>query len=246
MRRSRLAAALALLGLLASCRSSIGTSAIDPALASCIPPGTIAIAGANLEELRASPLVASLPLVEPFHDARWLLAAWSGKDLLIAANRERGARPSFSGAPDAVRAARQQEQTGAPGAPALLAEAEPLAAAGNQLWAVVRGNVNLPLTGNLANVNRLLRNMEFAAVTLRLSSAVEFGVTARGATAEAARSFEDTLRATLTMAAAGETRRGDFAALLRSVQVRREDRTVHASLVTTPERARLLLQTLAR
>ncbi len=230
--------------LLASCHRAHSPGPVDPALASYIPAGTVALGGVNLEQLRASPLYPQLPrvvtaLVEPYGGARMLLAAYSGKDLLLVSSGG-----SLSGPPEAVRAAQAQHRTGSTGAPDLLAQAQTVAA-GNQIWAVVRGDTALPLTGNAANVNRLLRNMEFAALTVGLHASADFAVIARGRTPEAARHFEETLRATLTMAAAGEARNANLAALLRSIQVRRDDRMVHATLSTGTEAARQLLETIA-
>jgi hypothetical protein len=143
-----------------------------------------------------------------------------------------------------VRAAEEQHRTGSTGAPDLLAQAQTVAA-GNQIWVVIRGDAALPLTGNAANVNRLLRNMEFAAIAVGVHTTIEFAVTARGRTPDAARRFEETLRATLTMTAAAEVRNANLAALLRTIQVRRDDRMVHATVSANLEAARQLLGMLA-
>ncbi|MDR3702731.1 MAG: hypothetical protein P4L56_24005 [Candidatus Sulfopaludibacter sp.] len=229
--------------LLASCHPALPPGPIDPTLASYIPAGTMALGGVNLQQLRASPWYPRLPravtaLVEPYGTARSLLAAYSGNDLLLVSSG-----PSLTGSPAAMRAAQAQHRTGTTGAPDLLAQAQTVAA-GNQIWVVVRGDAALPLTGNAANVNRLLRNMEFAAITVGVHATIEFAVTARGRTSDAARRFEETLRATLTMTTAAEAKNANLAALLRTIQVRRDDRMVHATLSTNTETARQLLEML--
>ncbi len=253
MSRTRRAAAIFAFGSIVSCRTAVTPPAIDPAMAARVPAGTIALAGLNLDQLRASPLYAQLPramvaLVEPFRGARSLLAAFSGKDLLVIASGAFVEAPAgttlvapglaLAGSSESVRAAEAGHK-----APELLAQAESVAP-GNQIWIVTSGDVTLPLTGNAANVNRMLRNMEFAAVTVRAPSAVEFAIAARGRTPDAARRFEETLRAALTMAAVAEAKQSDLAAIFRSIQVSREDRTVHAALSTGTAQARKLLDLL--
>ena len=230
--------------LLASCHRALPPGPIDPALASYIPAGTVALGGVNLQQLRASPLFGKLPravtaLVEPYGAAQSLLAAYFGSNLLLVTGEG-----SLTGSPEAVRAAEAQHRTGATGAPDLLSQAQTVAD-GNQIWIIARGDAALPLTGNAANVNRLLRNMEFAAITVGVHANIEFAVIARGRTPDAARHFEETLRATLTMTAAGEAKNANLAALLRSIQVRRDDRMVRANLSTDTEAARQLLEMLA-
>ena len=241
MSRRVLAGAWCALAVLAGCRRNVPAGAIDPALAACIPPGTIALAGLNAEQMRHSALAAEVPLLEPFRDARAVLAAYTSQGVLIAVRRQAGAPPEVNGPADLV----EQAKKGGGGAPDLLADAEQVAGA-NEIWAVVRGNVTLPLTGNAANVNRLLRNMEFAAVTLREQSDVEIALRARGVTAEAARHFEETLRATLTMTAAAEAKDAEIATLLRSITLQREDRTVRATLKTDTAKAGALIQRLVK
>jgi hypothetical protein len=246
--RTGIIATVCALGLLASCRTAVSPPVIDPAMASCVPEGSIVLAGLDLEQLRALPLYPKLPkaalaLMEPFGEARSLLAASSGKDLVVVARGPFRAAPAGTKliAPGLAVAGSAESVRGASGAPDLVAQAESVAG-GKQIWIVVRGDVTLPLTGNAANVNRLLRNMEFAALTVRIESTVEFAIAARGRTRDAARHFEDTLRATLTVAAAAEAKQSGLAALLRSIRIRREDRMVHAGLSTDTETARKLLE----
>jgi hypothetical protein len=184
-----------------------------------VPAGTVAVGGVDLAGLRESALYPKLaPLVKSYGDVRSLLLAYRGSELLAIAD----GKPS--GPADLVQAAEAQHATGKSGVPELLEHAP----RDRQIWVVLRGGVSLPLTGNYANVNRLLRDMDFASVSMRAGSQVEIALTARGRTAEAARHFEQTFRATLTLIAAGEGKNAELATMLRSIQVKREDRDVSA------------------
>lgn len=230
--------------LLASCHRALPPGPIDPAIASYVPAGSVALGGVNLQQLRASPLFENLPrgvkaLAEPYGTAQSLLAAYFGSNLLLVTGEG-----SLTGSPEAVRAAEAQHRTGTTGAPDLLAQAQTVAG-GNQIWIIVRGGATFPLTGNAANVNRLLRDMDYAAITVGVHAAIEFAVTARGRTPDAARHFEETLRATLTMIAAGEARNAELAAMLRTIQVWRRERIVRATVSTDTGGARKLFELLA-
>src|SRR4029077_12718084 len=76
--------------LVCSCRAPAPSAAIDPAMSSYVPPSAIALAGVQLDQLRASPLRAKLPAVaaaflEPFRDAHSLLVVSTGGELLTIA-----------------------------------------------------------------------------------------------------------------------------------------------------------------
>lgn len=209
--------ALTVLVVLASCRSPVVP--VAPGAESYVPAGSVAVGGVDVAGLRGSALYAKIaPLVQSYGDVRSLLLAYRGNEVLVMAD----GKPA--GPADLVQVAEAQHATGKSGAPELLEHAP----RDRQIWAVVRGGVSLPLTGNYANVNRLLRDMEYAAVGVRVASQVEIAVTARGRTAEAARHFEATFRATLTLIAAGESKNAELAGVLRSIQVKREDRDVSA------------------
>jgi hypothetical protein len=252
---ARSAALVALAAAAISCRSINAPAGAGRDMASSIPADTLILAGLNLDELRASPLYPKLPpaaraLAEPLRDAGYLLLASNGKDLLsIAHGRFREAPPgatlvapglAVSGSPDSVRAAIAQHKTGRSGAPDLLARAASLAD-GRQIWMVARGGVPLPVAGNAANLNRLLRNTEYAAIAARLGSGIEIEATAVGRTAEAGREFEENLRAILALTAAANARQPDLVALIHSIQIRREDRTVRAVLSGGPDAVARLL-----
>jgi hypothetical protein len=252
---ARSAALVALAAAAIACRSINAPAGVGRDMATSIPPDTPILAGLNLDELRASALYSKLPpaaraLAEPLRDAGYLLVASNGKDIVaIARGRFREAPPgatlvapglAVSGSPDSVRAAIAQHKTGREGAPDLLARAASLAG-GKQIWMVARGGIPLPVAGNAANLNRLLRDTEYAAIAARIDSGIEIEATAVGRTAEAGREFEENLRAILTLTAAANARHPDLVALIRSIQIRREDRTVRAVLSGGPDAVAHLL-----
>ena len=228
------AALVALAAAAISCGSINAPAGVNREMAASIPADTLILAGLNLDELRASPLYPKLPpvaraLAEPFRDAAYLLVASNGKDIAAIAPG-----PAVAG-----------HKTGRGGASDLLARAASLSS-GKQIWIVARGGVPLPVAGNAANLNRLLRNTEYAAIAARIDSGIEIEATAVARTAEAGREFEENLRAILTLTAAASARQPDLVALIRSIRIRREDRTVHAALSGGPDAAASLLRLVAR
>jgi len=225
-----------------------------------MPTGVLAVGAVDLTRLRAAPLYAKLPpaaraLAENYRDAQHLLAAWNGKDVLIVAQgpfREAPAGTTLAapnlalaGSPCMVSAAMAQHRTGKTGAPGLLEFAAQSAGAG-QAWVAVRGGVALPLSGNAANLNRLLRNLEYAALAADFSSSVRLSVSALGRNEPAAREFEENLRALLSLASAAEHGHAEIAALLESVQIRRDSAMAHATLEAPPETIEKLFDTFTR
>jgi hypothetical protein len=225
--RPRLAAPIAL-AILAACRTPAPPAAIDPALSARVPAATVVLAGVDLDRLRASPLYAKLPpaalgFLEPFGHARHVLIASTGVELLTIA---RGVVPgatqlapdlALSGAPNLIAAA-----TAAHPPAGILAPAESVAAA-RPVWIAVRGGVALPLEGNLANVNNLLRGAEYVTLTLDPGDPAELRLVARCPTPEAALHFEQSFRALVSLAAAHAT-------VLESIRIVREERVVRVSL----------------
>ena len=243
------AALVALAAAAVSCGSVNAPAGVGRDMAAYIPADTLLLAGLNLDEVRASPLYPKLPpaaraLAEPLRDAGYLLLASNGKDIAaIARGRFREAPPgatlaahglAVSGSPDSIRAAIAQHKTGRIGAPDLLARAASVAD-GKQMWMVARGGTPLPVAGNAANLNRLLRDTEYAAIALRIGSGIEIEATAMGRTAEAGREFEENLRAILSLTAAANAHQPDLVALIRSIQIRRDDATVRVSFSGGPD-----------
>jgi hypothetical protein len=230
---SRLAAPLAL-ALLAACRTSGPTSAIDPALSARVPVATVALAGIDLDRVRASPLYARLPPVDlaflgPFDHAHRVLIAATGVELLTIA---RGVVPGATqlapdlalwGAPALIAAAIAAHPPAG-----ILGAAESVAA--RPIWVAVRGGVTLPLEGNLANVNNLLRGAEYVTLALDPGDPADLQLVARCPTPEAALHFEQSLRALVSLAIATNARQPATAAMLQSIRIVREERAVRVSL----------------
>ena len=232
--RPRLAAPLTL-AILAACRTSAPPTAIDPALSARVPAATVALAGADLDRLRTSPLYAKLPPValaflQPFAHAHQVLLASTGVELLAIA---RGVVPgatqiapdlALSGAPNLIAAA-----TAAHPPASILAPAESVAR-NSPLWLAVRGGIALPLEGNLANVNNLLRDTQYITLAVQPGDPAELDLVAQCPTPAAALHFEQSFRAVVSLAAATSAREPALAGMLQSIRIRREERVVRASL----------------
>ena len=232
--RPRLAASIAL-AILAACRTPAPPAAIDPALSARVPAATVALAGVDLDRLRTSPLYAKLPpaaraFLEPFAHAHRVLIASTGVELLTIA---RGVVPgatqiapdlALSGAPHLISAA-----TSAHPPVSILAPAESVAA-GSPIWIAVRGGVALPLQGNLANANNLLRGTEYVTLAVQPGDPTQLEVVARCPTPEAALRFEQSFRSMVSLVAATNARQAATAGLLESIRIGREEQVVHVSL----------------
>jgi len=231
--RSRFAAPLAL-ALLAACRPAAPPAAIDPALSARVPGATVALAGIDLERLRASPLYARLPpaaqaYLTPFAHAHRVLIASTGVELLTIA---RGVVPG------ATQVAPDVALSGAPGLIAAASAAHPPAgilptaegvASTRPIWIAVRGGVPLPLEGNLANVNNLLRGAEYVTLALDPGDPSDLRLVARCPTAEAALRFEKSFRAMVSLGAAN-ARQPAVIGMLASIRIDREESAVRVSL----------------
>jgi hypothetical protein len=249
MIRRRLAAPIAL-AILAACRNPAPPAAIDPALSARVPAATVALAGVDLDRLRASPLYAKLPpaaqaFLEPFGRAHRVLIASTGVELLTIA---RGVVPgatqvapdiALSGAGNLIAAAIAAHPPAG-----ILAPAESAAAAGpiaSPIWIAVRGGVLFPLEGNLANLNNLLRGTEYVTLAAQPGDPTDLELVARCPTPEAALRFEQSFRAMVSLAAATNARQPATAGVLQSIRIRREDRVVQVSLTAPVDAlARLL------
>ena len=103
-------------------------------------------------------------------------------------------------------------------------------AAGSPIWIAVRGGVALPLEGNLANVNNLLRGTEYVTLAGQPGDPTELELVARCPTPDAALRFEQSFRAMVSLAIATNARQPVTAGVLESIRIRREERVVHVSL----------------
>jgi hypothetical protein len=245
---------IAAVAALASITASCGSHATD--ITACIPPSTIAVASLDLDRLRAAPFYAKLPqsvltFADTYRDARQLVLAWSGADLLIVV---RGSAPGATtvapnlaviGSAESIRAAIAQYHTGQPGS-ALLLDYANKTAGGAPLWVAIQGGTTLPLTGNTRNLNRLLRDLDYASLAAHLDSAVKLRLTAHARSAEGAHEFDENLRALLSLAAAAEARSAPLATVLNSVQVRRDAVTTTATLTIPAGNVESLLGVFSR
>ena len=227
-----------MLPLMSGCHSPRAAHVIPQEIAACIPSDTVALAGLRLDQIRASALYPALPaawraLVEPLHDATSAHITYDGRDLLVIAQGHFRAAPpgavllspslALAGSRAAVDSAKAQRASGRTGAPRLLAEAETVAV--KPIWIVLEGNVSVPLAGNFANFNRLLRYVDHATLTADLGSRVDIRLTGVGRTTDDARQLEESLRALVSLAAAG-AHDPDLNAVFRSAQVSRQDSQV--------------------
>src|ERR1019366_8819342 len=186
------------LAVLSACRPPAPPATIDPALSARVPTATVALAGVDLDRLRTSPLLPKLPPValaflEPYGHARYVLIVAGAELLTIARGVVPGATQlapdlALSGAPDLITAA-----TAAHPAAGILAQAESVAAA-SPVWIAVRGGVALPLEGNLANVNNLLRDTEYVTLAVQPGDPTQLALVARCPSPEAALRFEQSFR----------------------------------------------------
>jgi hypothetical protein len=242
----------ALVLVLSSCRSTRPPAVLDEGLTSCITSGTVLLAGLDLDRLRASPVYSKLApagmLLEPLRDASSLIITWDGKNVVFVARGKFREAPSgaalieptlaISGPAEAVRGATAQHKTGATGAPDLVAHAL-IIAGSSEIWAAVRGRVKLPLTGNMANLNRLLQLMDYATFSAKLEQRIDLDLTCASRNAEEGQRLEETLRGIVTLAGAANPR---IDPTLRSVIVRRESAIVHTTLSADAEAAGRLVQ----
>jgi hypothetical protein len=252
----KLASAVAVAALVCAAvgcrRTPEAPRAIDPGLAACIPADAALIAGVDLDALRASPLYSKMPAVANTFAAQFggvsrALLTYNGRELLVAVRGSFQAPPAGAamlapglaliGSPEQVAAATAQYKLGRTGAPALLAQAESVAA-GVQVWIVARGDARLPLTGNAANLAGILRKAEFLT---RTAAGLVLELRASAPDANAARAIEETLRADLTLAASSQAKRADVARALRSAEVTRADREARVTLAMSEEVAGRLL-----
>ena len=242
-----------------ACRHPATPAVIDPALASSVPPGAVLLGGVDLDRLRGAPLYAKLPVAallqaQSLQGASHILLAVSfastGLDVLVLAHGNFAAAPAgttllepglaAAGNPDSIRAAAVQHRTGRSGAPGLVARAASVAAE-NQVWAVARGGLTLPLGGNAANLNRILRATEWTTLAARVDSAIHLQAAGACSTAEGARQVEESVRALLSLAAVSLAREPDLAALVRSVGVSRDNLAARATLDVPPAQSEKLL-----
>ncbi|MBV8904822.1 MAG: hypothetical protein JOZ22_14410 [Acidobacteriia bacterium] len=241
---------------LSSC-GTVSNPSLEHELAISVPADTLALAGVRFDQMRNQNVSQFVPAnwlsaLKPFRNASVVWAAYNGKDLLLLAAGNFSKAPSgtvlvtphlaLAGSETATRAAAAQYATGRIAAQVLLSKAAPVM--DKPLWAVARGDTPIPITGNLGNLNRMLRYTEYATATFSAKSgdsksAGSIDFTAYCASAEPARQLEESLRAIVTLASA-VTHSADRKGLLESILINREMSTVRVQLPVS----RLLLEQL--
>jgi hypothetical protein len=212
-------------------------------MAEYLPGDTVALAGIHLDQVRNQAIYRFLPVawqsaLNLFREAAMAWIAYNGKDLLVIAAGRFAGPPAgtvlvsrelaVGGSPAAIRAAVRQRATHHTGAPELIGQANSVR--NRAIWAVVRGDTRLPLSGNLENLNRMLGFTRYATASIEANEAIQVEFTGYCAAPEPARHLEESLRAIVTLAAAA-TRTRDLAALLKSIRIERDASTVHISLL---------------
>jgi hypothetical protein len=235
---------IAVLVIAALAAASLSCHHAFPAAEACLPPDAAVVASFDLTSLRASPIYPDLPdtarqFLAAYPSASRLMLAWDRHTLLTVQTGNFEQPPSgatlvdshlaISGGELAVRAAAARHNSHTEQPSRLVAYANRTVAAA-PLWVAVQGGEALPLTGNIVNLNRLLRLLNYAAVSLTLDSPAQLKLNATAPTPEQAQQCEETLRAVFTLLAVGESRHPDLAALLQSAQIELQGRTLSATL----------------
>ena len=110
-------------------------------------------------------------------------------------------------------------------------------AADHPIWIAIRGGTPLPLEGNLANANNLVTARRIADPLrhpARRPSTLISNSPRDVHRPPPPLQFEQRLRALISLTTAANARQPEIAALLRSVQLRRDDRTVRAAALRQP------------
>ena len=192
---------LLLLGALSCSRPP--KTLVDPQLAIYMPEHATVVAGVDLDRLRGTPLFAKIP--QSFREGSYTLIGYDGNELVTASRA--GSRVTVSG--PAVK--------GRP--PELLQHAGDA-----PIWVVARGNASLPLTGNLANLNRLLQQTNYTTASARIGERVELEIAGVCDSPAIAQHLEENVRA--------------IASLMKlPLDVRRDGATVHATGSITADAA---------
>jgi hypothetical protein len=229
-----------MLAVAALALAGCGPSA-PPPVANAVPADTMAMASVDLPALRAAPAHSKLPSsVKAFMDslpaAKMMVLAWNGKELLMLAGG--GSTPpsgytsigngiAASGSPERIEAARKKLASGS-GVPL------PLPQSNAEIRAALRRDGKLPLSGNMVNAANLLRMANPTTVTVHVENAVEIEIAAQCGSAAEAVQLEESLRALLTLAKAGN-RDADLAAMLQELRTSRENWIVRMNTILTPE-----------
>jgi hypothetical protein len=178
----------------------------------------------------------------------WHAAAYRGCTLWAKDNGVAVAFPDNStaiGGPDAlVRAAIDRGKDGRPAAPADLLARTAALPPEIEIWAVVAGWSKVQpgtLSGNLANLDRVLRSVDGASLTVSFRAGVTAAATGDCRTAQQAAELTESLRGLAGFARLGISRgRPDVARLFDNMRITQADRAVKWSLDVPPDLAESL------
>jgi hypothetical protein len=210
---------------------------LDPEMAAHIPPGTIVLAGMDLDKLRGTSLAPMLPPITV--NASYALGTYNGRDSqLLLRGHFREAPPGTTLISNTL-AVFGGTQSGVGEAPTGLLEVAERIAPGGPVWLVSQGGVTLPLTGNAANVNQVLRLADFVTAVAHVGTSIQIDATAECVSSANSTHLEENLRAIRTFLEAANQH-----SPLKSLEIRRHDKVVQATFTTTPDLLRKLLPTL--
>jgi hypothetical protein len=196
-----------------------------------------------------------LPRFDQFdlgRDINDLLLTSDGKNALVIAHGDFAAKPgapadptgaftfvgkniALAGPAAAVHAAIDRSKSGVHAAPReLMTRAEALPADA-QIWAVVVGwkgatPGQLREMGNLANLDRVLRLVESASLTVDLRSGVHAAFTGASRTDADAKTLADSLRGLASLARMGAQRKPDLVRAFDGIQVKQDGRVVQVNV----------------
>jgi hypothetical protein len=252
---------------LAGCGSLTRHGPVDPALTAFIPPDSVALAGVRLDRLRATPIYRKLTETNPLRrpdpfrsdDIQDVLLASDGENVLaIARGAFRGKPPAgltpvggniaLGGTDAAVRAAIGQSKNGGREAPRdLMARAQALPGDA-QIWAVVAGwrgldPGQLRAMGNFANLDRVMRLVEGASLTVDLRTGAHAAFTGDCRTEADAKNLADSLRGLAALARMGLAHnKPDLQHAFDGLQVNQNGRAVQVNVDITEDLAEKLAQ----
>lgn len=207
---------------------------LDAELIAHIPPGTIVLAGIDLDKLRTTSLAPLLPPITA--KASYALGTYNGRDSLVLLHGHFREAPPGTTLISNTLAVFGKSAGGAEEAPTRLLDVAERVAPTGPVWLVSRGGVTLPLAGNAANINQVLRLADFVTAVAHVGPSIQIDAVAECANTANSTHLEENLRAIRTFLEAANQR-----SPLKSLEIRRDETTVHATFTTTPDLLQKLL-----
>lgn len=228
---------------------------LDPALTAFVLPDTVALVGVRMDQVRAAPIYRKLAQENRLprfgelsdQDMHDLLLISDGKNILAVARGALAAKQAgdlnateykgftLYGDNASVRAAiNQYDRAGRGAPPDLMARAQALPADA-QIWAVVAGWPGLGAEqlrgmGNWANLDRVLRLVEGASLSVNLRTGLHAAFTADSRTDADAKNLADSLRGLASLARMGVPRKQpELLRAFDAIQVKQAGRVVQVN-----------------